>query len=75
MVCIVAKASDLHVTEALRTTLDEAVAMAAESVSYLRESGIRVFFDAEHFFDGYRRDPSLALRVLGSGPLGGAEDP
>ncbi|MGH9298225.1 MAG: citramalate synthase, partial [Acidimicrobiales bacterium] len=48
-VCIVAKSSDLHVTEALRTSLDEAVAMARDSVAYLRSAGLRVFFDAEHF--------------------------
>ena len=58
-VCIVAKASKLHVTEALRTTLDEAVAMAADSVSFLRDHDLRVFFDAEHFFDGYRDDPGV----------------
>ena len=63
-VCIVAKASDYHVTEALRTTLDEGVAMVADSVAYLRRAGLGVFFDAEHFFDGYRRNPEFALRVL-----------
>jgi 2-isopropylmalate synthase len=72
-VCIVAKASDLHVTEALRTTLDEAVNMARDSVAYLRSNGLRVFFDAEHFFDGYRRDPDFALRVLGAAEEAGAE--
>jgi len=72
-VCIVAKASDLHVTEALRTTLDEAVAMAADSVAYLRAAGLRVFFDAEHFFDGYRRDADFALRVLAAAEAAGAE--
>jgi 2-isopropylmalate synthase len=72
-VCIVAKASDLHVTEALRTTLDEAVAMAADSVGYLRSAGLRVFFDAEHFFDGYRRDAEFALRVLEAAETAGAE--
>ena len=40
-VCIVAKASELHVTEALRTTLDEALAMAADSVAYLRDHDLR----------------------------------
>jgi 2-isopropylmalate synthase len=73
VVCIVAKASDLHVTEALRTTLDEAIAMAADSVAYLRSAGLRVFFDAEHFFDGYRRDPSFALAVLAAAEGAGAE--
>jgi 2-isopropylmalate synthase len=71
-VCIVAKSSDLHVTDALRTSLDEAVAMAADSVAYLRSHGLRVFFDAEHFFDGYRRDPDFALRVLGAAEASGA---
>ena len=73
VVCIVAKSSDLHVTEALRTTLDEAVAMAADSVAYLRQAGLRVFFDAEHFFDGYDRDAKFALRVLRAAEEAGAE--
>jgi 2-isopropylmalate synthase len=73
VVCIVAKASDLHVTEALRTTLEEAVAMAADSVAYLRQAGLRVFFDAEHFFDGYGRDAKFALRVLAAAEEAGAE--
>ncbi len=72
-VCIVAKSSDLHVTDALRTTLDEAVAMVEDSVAYLRSEGRRVFLDAEHFFDGYRRDPQFALRVLGAAERAGAE--
>jgi 2-isopropylmalate synthase len=72
-VCIVAKASDLHVTEALRTSLAEAVAMTADSVGFLRAAGLRVFLDAEHFFDGYRRDPEFALRVLSAAEESGAE--
>ncbi|MGA8680069.1 MAG: citramalate synthase [Acidimicrobiales bacterium] len=72
-VCIVAKSSDLHVTEALRTSLEEAVAMAADSVAFLRSAGLRVFFDAEHFFDGYRRDPDFALRVVSAAEQAGAE--
>jgi 2-isopropylmalate synthase len=72
-VCIVAKASKLHVTEALRTTLDEALAMAADSVNFLRAHDLRVFFDAEHFFDGYRDDPDFTLRVLRAAEEAGAE--
>ena len=53
VVCIVGKSSEFHVTEALRTTLEEGVAMVGESVEFLRSSGLRVIFDAEHFFDGY----------------------
>ena len=43
--------------------LDEAIAMAYDSVEFLRNAGLRVFFDAEHFFDGYVRDPAFALRA------------
>ena len=69
VVCIVGKASAYHVTEALRTSLDEGVAMVADSIRYLKSHGRTVFFDAEHFFDGYRDDPEFSLRVL----LGAAE--
>src|SRR4249919_935065 len=63
-VCIVGKAWDYHVTEALGTTLDEGVAMVGDSVEFLRRSGMDVLFDAEHFFDGFKRNPEFALRVL-----------
>ena len=72
-VCIVGKAWDRHVIEALRTDLDEAVAMARESVELLRSHGLRVFFDAEHFFDGYRSDREFAMRVLRAAEEAGAE--
>ncbi len=72
-VCIVAKASELHVTEALRTSLDEAVAMAADSVRFLRQHDLRVFFDAEHFFDGYLENPEFTLRILDAAKEAGAE--
>ncbi|HUF33250.1 MAG TPA: citramalate synthase [Acidimicrobiales bacterium] len=62
--CIVGKCWDYHVTEALGTTLDEGVAMVADSVEFLRGAGLEVLFDAEHFFDGYRRNPEFSLRVL-----------
>jgi 2-isopropylmalate synthase len=72
-VCIVGKSWDYHVTEALRTTLDEAVAMVADSVRYLKAEGLRVFFDAEHFFDGYKRNPEFALRVLEGAAMAGVD--
>jgi 2-isopropylmalate synthase len=73
VVCLVGKASDLHVTEALRTDLDEGVEMVRDSIAFLRSEGRRVFFDAEHFFDGYARDPAFALRVLDAAQEAGAE--
>jgi 2-isopropylmalate synthase len=71
-VCIVGKCWDYHVTEALRTTLDEGVAMVADSVEYLVGHGLAVMFDAEHFFDGYKRNPEFSLRVLEAAALKGA---
>jgi len=71
--CIVGKSWDFHVTEALRTTLDEGAAMVGESVQFLRAEGQRVFFDAEHFFDGYKANPEFALRVLEQAATHGAE--
>jgi 2-isopropylmalate synthase len=71
-VCIVGKSWDYHVTEALGTTLDEGVAMVADSVEFLRGQGLEVLFDAEHFFDGYRRNPEFALRVLEAAAEAGA---
>jgi 2-isopropylmalate synthase len=71
--CIVGKGSAFHVTEALSTTLDEGVAMVSDSVRFLRAAGQRVFFDAEHFFDGYKADPEFSLRVLEAAAVEGAE--
>jgi 2-isopropylmalate synthase len=73
VVCIVGKSWDLHVTEALRTDLQEAVAMVRDSVAFLRSEGRRVFFDAEHFFDGYRSNSGFALAVLEAARDAGAE--
>ena len=72
-VCIVGKSWDFHVTEALQTNLDEGVAMVAESVEFLKAAGRRVFFDAEHFFDGYKANPEYALRVLEAAATNGAD--
>ncbi len=72
-VCIVGKAWDFHVTEALRTTLDEGVAMVGESVAFLKREGLRVFMDAEHFFDGYAANPEYTLAVLEAAASNGAD--
>lgn len=72
-VCIVGKSWDYHVTEALRTSLDEGVAMVADSIKFLKDQGLEVFFDAEHFFDGYEANPEFALRVLEGASDAGAD--
>jgi len=71
-VCIVAKSSSLHVTEALRTSLDEGIAMVSDSVGHLRRAGLEVFLDAEHFFDGYLADPEYSYRVIEAAESAGA---
>lgn len=72
-VCLVAKSHDRHVELALRTSLAENVAMVRDTVAHLRAEGRQVFVDAEHFFDGFRRDRAYALDVLGAAWEAGAE--
>ncbi len=73
VVCLVAKSWDRHVIDALRTDLDEGVAMVRDSVDFFVRRGKRVFLDAEHFFDGYRHNPEFARRVLAGAEEAGAE--
>lgn len=61
---IFGKAWDFHVHTALQTTLAENLAMIYDSVKYLRENGLEVIFDAEHFFDGYKHNPDYALQTI-----------
>ena len=72
VVTIFGKTWDLHVTEVLRTTLEENLRMIRETVRYLVAHGKEVVYDAEHFFDGYRANPEYALSTLKAAILGGA---
>ncbi|HUH97060.1 MAG TPA: citramalate synthase [Anaerolineales bacterium] len=63
----------LHVTEVLQTTLEDNLRIIEQSVAYLRANGKRVIYDAEHFFDGYKADPSYARESLQAAVRGGAE--
>lgn len=73
VVTIVGKASERQVTQVLETTLEENVHMVADSIAYLKSSGKTVFFDAEHFFDGYKANEAYALDVLRAAAAAGAE--
>lgn len=73
VVTLVAKSHDRHVELALRTTLEENLAMVRDTVAHLRAEGQRVFLDAEHFFDGYRDNRDYALEVLRTAAEAGAE--
>jgi 2-isopropylmalate synthase len=70
---IVGKASDKQVTRVLETTLEENLSMITDSISYLRVKELRVFFDAEHFFDGYKSNSEYALQVVATAAKAGAE--
>ncbi len=70
---VVGKTWDLHVTEVLRVSLEENLAMIRDSVSYLRSQGRRVFYDAEHFFDGWKANPEYALKTVTAASEAGAE--
>ncbi|MEY2850454.1 MAG: hypothetical protein RJA96_325 [Actinomycetota bacterium] len=72
-VTLVAKAFDRHVDLALKTTLDENLAMIRDSVTHLIQEGQRVFLDAEHFFDGYRSNRAYALEVVRVAAEAGAD--
>ena len=72
VVTIFGKSWDLHVTEVLRTNLEENLRMIRDSVRYLKSQGKEVVYDAEHFFDGYRANPEYALATLKAAIIGGA---
>ncbi|MCA9581163.1 MAG: citramalate synthase, partial [Myxococcales bacterium] len=73
VVTIFGKTWNLHVTEVLRTTLDENLRMIRDSVGHLVGQGRRVIYDAEHFFDGYRADASYAIETVRAAASAGAE--
>ncbi|HJU63136.1 MAG TPA: citramalate synthase, partial [Candidatus Binatia bacterium] len=69
---IFGKSWDFHVTEALETTLEENLAMITDSVGFLLRRFEQVIYDAEHFFDGFKRNRDYALRTLRAAEEGGA---
>jgi 2-isopropylmalate synthase len=72
--CIFGKTWDLHVTHALKTTLDENLRMIEDSVRFLKSHRMEVVYDCEHFFDGYRANPGYALKTLQAAMEGGADN-
>jgi 2-isopropylmalate synthase len=70
---IFGKSWDYHVTDILRTTLDENLRMIADTIRFLKQQGKEVVFDAEHFFDGYQANPAYALSTLTAAADAGAD--
>ncbi len=73
VVTIVGKSWDLHVTQVLETTLAKNLEMITESIGYLKSRELIVFFDAEHFFDGFKSNPEYALEVVKTAAKAGAD--
>ena len=73
VITLVGKSSALHVKRILETTPEENLDMIADSIRYLKSQGRRVFFDAEHFFDGFKEDPDYALKTVQVAEKAGAE--
>ena len=73
VVTLVGKTSDAQVTKVLETSLEENLAMIRESIEYLRSKGLRVIFDAEHFFDGYVENQEYAVECVKTASEAGAE--
>ncbi len=72
-VCIFGKSSLFHVEKIINTTKEENLSMIRDSILYLRENNKKVFYDAEHFFDGYKNNREYALETLKTAAEAGAE--
>ena len=73
VVTIFGKSWLLHVTEVLKTSPEENLKMIEDSVRYLKSKGKEIFYDAEHFFDGYCDNPDYGLETLKAACRGGAD--
>ena len=73
VVTIFGKSWDLHVTDALKISLKENLALIADTIRFLKSRKKEVFFDAEHFFDAYKNNPDYALQVLLTAQKAGAD--
>ena len=72
-VTIFGKSWDFHVTDVLKTTLEENLDMISDTVKFFKNHGREVIFDAEHFFDGYKANPDYAIAALKAAVDAGAD--
>ena len=71
--CIFGKTWDFHVHEALKISLEENLILIEDSIAFLKQNLKEVFFDAEHFFSGYKSNPAYAIECLQAAARGGAD--
>ncbi len=73
VIALFGKTWDLHVKDVLKVNLEENLNMIRESVEYLKSKKVKVFYDAEHFFDGYNANRNYALETLRAAVKGGCD--
>ncbi|MCX7773400.1 MAG: citramalate synthase [Clostridia bacterium] len=73
VVAIFGKSWDFHVTDIIKTSLEENLLMITETLAFFKKKGKEVIFDAEHFFDGYKNNPDYAMKALKAAVDGGAD--
>ena len=73
VIVIFGKSWDFHVTDIIRTSLEENLAMIRDTLSFFKTQGKEVVYDAEHFFDGYKANPDYAVKSLQAAVDGGAD--
>jgi len=73
VIVIFGKSWDFHVTDVIRTTLEENLNMIRETVAFFKKKKKEVIFDAEHFYDGYKSNPDYAMKALQAAVEGGAD--
>ena len=72
-VAVFGKTWDMHVTDIIKTSLDENLNMISDTVAFFKSRGKEVIFDAEHYFDGYKRNPEYAVKALMAAAEAGAD--
>ncbi len=72
-ITVVGKTWDFHVTKALGISLEQNLEIIYDTLKFLKSKTDEVFFDAEHFFDGYKANPEFSLKCLESALEGGSD--
>jgi len=70
---VVGKTWEMHVKDVLGCSLDENLIICSESIKFLKNHGLEIIFDAEHFFDAYKNNPEYAMKVLSSAAEAGVD--
>ncbi len=73
IITIVAKTWDFHVTRALNISLKENLSLIYDTIAYLKDRGLTVYLDAEHFFDGFKSNEEYSYTIMRRAREAGAD--